>query len=153
MTEPDILRLPEILVAGWYRESTPGQYVSDLRELWSQAQDHLPTIPNALLERTLVVTSDWFDDATPMSILFGAEVPVEPETTKVVTRSIPATTYAVFQFHGRLPRVSEDWDAIWHRLDQGDLVWPKNYSIRRYHHQSGIADICLPLDPASDAAV
>ncbi len=138
----DLVRIEEKNVVGIMVRTTNenGQAMSDIGKVWGEFMqgEAYPSIPYKLDTKSIGLYTDYEGDFTkPYSFLACCEVTkVQELAEKMVTKTIPAGTYARFVVKGHVQKdVGEFWVNLW------NMQLDRKYSSDFEEYQGNLGDM------------
>ncbi len=116
--EHKIITLDEIKVIGIETRTSNDEAQNDIPKLWQKfySGDIKGKIPNKISEDVLSLYTEYESDYTkPYTIVLGCKVKDFSSIPEgMVSKTIPASRYAVFTAKGKMPgKLVETWQYIW----------------------------------------
>ncbi|MBA2728283.1 MAG: effector binding domain-containing protein [Parachlamydiaceae bacterium] len=132
MNDFKVTQKPSVLLIGIQCRTSndPDAGPKDIPELWEKfaSEKVLENIPNKTSNDVIALYCDYEGDHTqPYTLVIGCAVTSFDSVPRgMVTKTIPASSYAVFQAVGEFPKsLIETWEKIWKtdlkRTYNGDL--------------------------------
>jgi predicted transcriptional regulator YdeE len=149
-----VVQKPVIMIIGieCRTSNAPEDAPQDIPLLWGQiySQDIIDQIPNKVSNEVIALYCDYEGDYTqPYSFVIGCAVnSLERIPQGMISKSIPAGSYAVFRTTGEYPTsLTETWKDIWRtalkRTNTGDYEF---YGEKFISGSSAEVEVYIPIE-------